>query len=62
MAQKIEDVVLTLELSVVEVNAVLSALAKQPLEQVVGAWAKIKQTAEAQLAAMEIEQPETPQE
>lgn len=57
MAQKIEEVVLTLDLSVQDINAVLAALAKQPLENVVATWAKIKQSAEAQLAELDIEQP-----
>lgn len=56
MAQKLEDVVLTLELGVNDINTVLAALAKQPLEQVVTTWAKIKQSAEAQLAELDIEQ------
>jgi hypothetical protein len=55
MAQKIEDVVLTLELGVAEVNVILASLAKQPLESVVAVWAKVKQVAEAQLAEMDIE-------
>lgn len=57
MAQKIEDVIITLELSVVEVNTILTSLSKQPLESVVSVWAKVKRDAEAQLAAIELEQP-----
>lgn len=45
-----EDVVLKFELSVSEVNQVLVALGKMPLEESVAVWAKIKQSAEIQIA------------
>lgn len=57
MTVKNEDI-LTLELTVEEVNVVLTALAKQPLESVVGIWAKIKQDAEAQLSVLNAESTE----
>ena len=57
---KIEEVVLKHEFSVAEVNTILSALAKQPLEEVVSVWAKVKQVAEGQLAELNLEQEETP--
>lgn len=59
MAEKIEDVTLQFELSVQEVNQVLQALGKLTLEESVGTWAKIKQTAEAQLAEKDIEKDES---
>lgn len=57
MTVKNEDV-LTLELTVEEVNTVLTALSKQPLESVIGIWAKIKQDAEAQLSVLNAESTE----
>ena len=56
MAEKIENVVLTLELSVADVNTILTTLADRPLKEVVSVWAKVKQSAESQLASMELEQ------
>jgi len=61
MAQKNEDVVLSFELSVQDVNIILSSLAKQPLEQVLSVWANIKQVAESQLANIDIKQSESEQ-
>ena len=55
-----KDVMLTLELSIEDVNLVLTGLGKIPLESSVGTWAKIKQSAEAQLAELDIEQPAAP--
>lgn len=45
-----EDLVLKFDLTVAETNQVLIALGKMPLEESVAVWAKIKQSAEAQIA------------
>lgn len=58
MEQDVKDVVLKLELTVEEVNLILTGLGKMPLENSVSTWAKIKQVAEAQLAEQGVEIPQ----
>ena len=52
-----KDVILTLELTIEDVNLVLAGLGKIPLESSVGTWAKIKQSAETQLKEQGIQIP-----
>lgn len=49
---------LKIELTVKEVNIIMAALGKMPLESVVDVWAKIRGQCEPQIAA----QPEAPVE
>lgn len=44
---------LKLELTVQEVNTIMAALGKMPLESVVDVWAKIRAQCEPQLAAQQ---------
>lgn len=46
---------LKLELSVNEINVIMAALGKMPLETVVDVWAKIRGQCEPQIAAQQVE-------
>lgn len=50
-----EDKVVTLELSVNEINLILASMAKQPLETVLNTYLKIKNSAEEQLNKSTVE-------
>lgn len=56
-----EENVLTIELSVAEINVILRSLGKHPFEEIAALIQKIKQQGEVQLAEMQQEQAEQPE-
>ena len=55
-----EENVLTIELSVAEINVILRSLGKHPFEEIAALIQKIKQQGEVQLAEMQQGQAEQP--
>ena len=56
-----EENVLTIELSVAEINVILRSLGKHPFEEIAALIQKIKQQGEVQLAEMQQGQAEHPE-
>ena len=56
-----EQNVLTIELSVAEINVILRSLGKHPFEEIAALIQKIKQQGEVQLAEMQQGQTEQPE-
>ena len=56
-----EENVLTIELSVAEINVILRSLGKHPFEEIAALIQKIKQQGEVQLAEMQLGQAEQPE-
>ena len=56
-----EENVLTIELSVAEINVILRSLGKHPFEEIAALIQKIKQQGEVQLAEMQQRQTEQPE-